>query len=98
MDNETAVLPDVPAEVREAARQAGGGWLYAVVGTHQGMPPPRYIKGAWRLDGNGELTGEYIANENYGRAIPVSGKCPMGFSGPRSGSSAPPSPGPAAAG
>jgi hypothetical protein len=78
MDMETVALPEVPAGVREAARQAGGGWLDVVVGAHQGLPPPRFVKGSWRLDENGELTGEYVANENYGRALPVRGGCPYG--------------------
>jgi hypothetical protein len=80
MENETALLlPDVPAQVREAARQAGGGWLDEVVGSHAPPVPLRYIKGSWRLDENGELTGEYVANEDYGRPVPRKG-CPFGYS------------------
>ena len=77
MDNETLLVrPVVSAEVREAARQAGGGWLDEVVGSHPPPVPLRYVKGAWRLDGNGELTGEYVANEEY--APPAPGKrCPF---------------------
>jgi hypothetical protein len=77
MSDETAVLPDVPAEIKEAARQAGGGWLDEVVGPHQQPVPLSAIKGAWRLGADGELTGEYVANQNFGR--PRGGGCPMGF-------------------
>ncbi len=78
MGNDTALVPPVvAAEVREAARQAGGGWLDEVVGSHAPPVPLRYVKGAWRLDENGELTGEYVANEEYGRPAPGK-RCPFG--------------------
>jgi hypothetical protein len=59
--------PEISPEIREAARAAGGGWLDEVVGTHKPPVPERFIKGAWRLDANGELTGEYVPNPDYGR-------------------------------
>jgi hypothetical protein len=67
MDEMTAARPEISAEIRAAARAAGGGWLDEVVGDHTPPVPPRYIKGAWRLGADGELTGEYIANPEYGR-------------------------------
>lgn len=59
--------PQVAEQVRELARQAGGGWLDEVVGDHdlaEGVPATA-IKGSWRLDANGDLTGEYVANPAY---------------------------------
>ena len=67
-------LPDVPAEVREAARQAGGGWLDEVVGNHQPPAPLSAVRGSWRLDANGDPTGDYMANPQFGR--PRRGRCP----------------------
>lgn len=67
LDGTTVALPEVSPEIREAARAAGGGWLDEVVGAHQPPVPQRFIKGAWRLDANGELTGEYVPNPDYGR-------------------------------
>jgi hypothetical protein len=79
MDETAAVRPEISAEIREAARAAGGGWLDEVVGDHQPPVPPRFIKGAWRLDASGELTGEYVPNPEYGRReirCPYSGSRP----------------------
>jgi hypothetical protein len=63
----TVNAPQLSDEIREQARLAGGGWLDEVVGTHDpSRPVPMTaIKGAWRLDENGELTGEYVANPTY---------------------------------
>jgi hypothetical protein len=75
--DETSVLPDLPAEVREAARQAGGGWIDEVVGNHTPPVPASAIKGSWKIDANGDLTGEFVANPEYGRRrvrCPYSGK------------------------
>lgn len=69
MDETTAALPEISAEIRKAARAAGGGWLDEVVGDHKPPVPQSHIKGAWRLDANGELTGEYVPNPDYGRRI-----------------------------
>lgn len=67
MDETTATRPEITPEIREAARAAGGGWLDEVVGSHHPPVDQRFIKGAWRIDANGDLTGEYIANPDYGR-------------------------------
>ena len=70
--------PQIPHELRELARKAGGGWLDEVVGDHDvsGEIPVSAIKGAWRLDANGDLTGEYVANPNYGKRR-QGGGCPF---------------------
>jgi hypothetical protein len=73
----TLPLPELSAEIKEAARQAGGGWLDEVVGNHPQPVPLSAIKGAWRLGPDGELTGEYVANPNYQR--PQRGGCPFGY-------------------
>lgn len=74
-DEERATLPEVPAMIKEQARQAGGGWLDEVVGGHQQPVPLSAIKGAWKLGADGELTGEYVANPNYRRM--TRGGCPF---------------------
>jgi hypothetical protein len=78
MDETTVARPEISSEIREAARAAGGGWLDEVVGDHEPPVPLRFIKGTWRLDANGELTGEYVANPEYGRRTV---RCP--YSGSR---------------
>ncbi|HEY4028609.1 MAG TPA: hypothetical protein VGO86_19435 [Candidatus Dormibacteraeota bacterium] len=75
-DEQTATLPEISAELRDAARQAGGGWLDEVVGNHAHPVPVTAIKGAWKLDANGELTGEYVANPNF-RRTRSGGGCPF---------------------
>jgi len=67
MDQTTVTRPEISSDIREAARAAGGGWLDEVVGDHEPPVPSRFIKGAWRLDADGELTGEYVPNPEYGR-------------------------------
>lgn len=74
MDEKTAVLPEVPTEIQEAARQAGGGWLDEVVTGHSSPGAPAAVKGSWRLDANGELTGEYVPNPRFGQ--PRRPRCP----------------------
>lgn len=74
-EERTATLPDVSPEIKQAARQAGGGWLDEVVGNHTPPVPLSAVKGAWRLGPDGELTGEYVANPDYGRS--QRGGCPF---------------------
>jgi hypothetical protein len=71
----TATLPEVSAEIKEAAREAGGGWLDEVVGNHAPPAPLSAVKGAWRLGPDGELTGEYVANPDF-RSVRRGG-CPF---------------------
>jgi hypothetical protein len=79
MDEKTAVRPDVSDEIRAAARQAGGGWLDEVAGDHAPPVPLSAVRGAWKLDANGELTGEYVANPDFS---PVRrSRCPYGRTG-----------------
>ncbi len=73
-DEERAPLPDVPVAIKEAAREAGGGWLDEVVGNHAPPVPISAIRGAWKLDASGELTGDYVVNPNFRRR--QGGGCP----------------------
>jgi hypothetical protein len=73
----TATLPVLSADIKEAARQMGGGWLDEVVGEHAPPVPLSAIKGAWRLGPDGELTGEYVANPDFRRM--QRGGCPFGY-------------------
>lgn len=74
-DEERGTLPEVPSAIKEAARQAGGGWLDEVVGGHEPPYPISAIRGAWKLDADGELTGEYVANPQFRRM--TRGGCPF---------------------
>ena len=48
-------------------RLLANGWLYKVESEYQFSEnvPPNAILGAWRLDSNGEIIGDFISNPNY---------------------------------
>jgi hypothetical protein len=76
-DGRAMGVSHLPQDLRAQARRAGGGWLDEVLGEHPpGSPIPlTAIKGSWRLDGNGVMTGEYIPNPLFG--LRRSGVCPL---------------------
>jgi hypothetical protein len=49
------------------ARRTPGGWVYAIDGRYDRdeAVPPQAIKGAWKVDENGRITGDFIPNPNY---------------------------------
>ena len=54
-------------EARDEAKRNPGGWVYAIDGRYDpdGRIPPQAIQGAWKVDENGEIVGEFIPNLNY---------------------------------
>lgn len=61
---------DIPEGVRKEARNIRDGWVYEIVGDYgpSDAVPPTAIKGAWRIDERGQVTGEYVANPNFASA------------------------------
>ena len=59
-----------PAELVAEARRVPGGWVYEVEAGYSATDavPPEAIRGAWAVDDEGNLTGEYRANSGYRRA------------------------------
>jgi hypothetical protein len=55
------------AEEVELARSNAGGWVYRVAGSFAPSDPvpPEAIVGAWKVDGQGDIIGHFIANERY---------------------------------
>ena len=55
------------AEMVEEARRVPGGWVYEIDGTFgpDEAVPPEAIRGAWAVDSDRTLTGEYEANPRY---------------------------------
>lgn len=43
------------------------GWVYAIDGdyTLDEAVPPQAIRGAWKVDANGVITGEFIPNHKF---------------------------------
>ena len=54
---------------REEAKQNPGGWVYKIEGnfTPEDAIPPEAIVGAWKVDDNGNITGDFIPNPNFRR-------------------------------
>jgi hypothetical protein len=68
---------ELPREVVEQAKTAGGGWYYEVVGEHGEPVPNEAIRGAWRVGPDGVLTGEYVPNPGFGGQRPAARGCPF---------------------
>ena len=66
LDTEKRSPPADPA-LREAARNTPGGWVYEIDGPNRpdAYTPPEAVKGGWRVDVDGELTGEYAPNPSF---------------------------------
>lgn len=52
---------------RDAARGSPGGYVYRIAGDFPPSEriPPQAIVGAWKVDAQGEIVGEFISNPNY---------------------------------
>jgi len=55
------------AEVIAEAKRDSNGHVYAIEGNYGPSEnvPPQAIKGAWKVDGNGNIVGNFIPNPNY---------------------------------
>ncbi len=55
-----------PAAIEEA-RRTPNGWVYKIDAAYDvsGDIPPEAIVGAWKVDENGEISGEFLENPNY---------------------------------
>ncbi|WP_427892658.1 hypothetical protein ACQHIV_07115 [Kribbella sp. GL6] len=60
-----------PAGLAAEAARNPGGWVYEIDGEWvddpDGYVPIEAIRGGWRVDDAGELTGEFVANKQHGR-------------------------------
>ncbi|HTK63782.1 MAG TPA: type VII secretion system-associated protein [Pseudonocardia sp.] len=71
MEDDQRPVPPLTDELRQAARENPGGWLYAVdPGVDpDGDVPPYAVIGAWQVDERGEVSEEFRHNPDY-RASP----------------------------
>jgi hypothetical protein len=55
-----------PGEVEEALRTPDG-WVYRIAGNFgpDDRVPPEAVIGAWKVDSQGKIIGDFIRNENY---------------------------------
>jgi len=60
------ILTPFPGEIAEAKRTPGG-WVYRIAGNFgpQDRVPPEAIVGAWKVDADGNISGDFINNKNY---------------------------------
>lgn len=60
------VASPLPGEIEEAKRNPNG-WVYRIAGSFAPNEPvpPEAIVGAWKVDAEGRIAGEFIANKNY---------------------------------
>jgi hypothetical protein len=58
---------EITDDVIKAARENPGGWVYKIEGQFcpQDHVPPEAVVGAWKVDDNGLLTGEFVSNPKY---------------------------------
>lgn len=61
--------PEITEGAIKEARKNPNGWVYAIDGSYDpfGAVPPEDIMGAWKVDKDGNITGEFITNPNYRR-------------------------------
>jgi hypothetical protein len=54
-------------EARAEAKLNPGGWVYAIEGEYgpTDAVPPHVIRGAWKVDEQGEIIGAFISNPNF---------------------------------
>jgi hypothetical protein len=59
------VIP-FPGEIEEAKRTPGG-WVYRIAGKFgpKDRVPPEAIVGAWKVDADGNISGDFINNKKY---------------------------------
>ena len=58
---------EVPPDLVAEAKNTPGSWVYEIVGDFgpQDKVPPTAIRGAWKVDDNGEIEGDFIPNEKF---------------------------------
>ena len=55
------------AKLIEEAKNHPNGWVYILDKEFDGKEevPPEFIRGAWKVDENGIIVGEFMPNPNY---------------------------------
>ncbi|WP_322027876.1 hypothetical protein [Burkholderia sp. BCC1977] len=61
------VKHEITPDVVQAARANPNGWVYKIEGAYGPTEyvPPEAVVGAWKVDSNGNLTGDFVENPKY---------------------------------
>ena len=65
MSNKEKIIPE-PQEIEEAKRNPDG-WVYRISGSYGPTEavPPEAIVGAWKVDKDGKIDGDFIPNPKF---------------------------------
>ncbi|WP_397447808.1 hypothetical protein [Polaribacter sp. R77954] len=57
----------ISLELIKEAKKHPNGWVYVLDKEYEGKEevPAKFIKGAWKVNESGEITGEFESNPNY---------------------------------
>lgn len=60
-------VPEISEQAKAEAKAQPNGWVYAIGGGYSDTEavPPQAIRGAWKVDAHGNITGEFKSNPNY---------------------------------
>jgi len=60
-------FPEITPELLAQAKRNAGGWVYVIDKKYDGSQkvPPEGVVGAWKVDDNGNIDGEFISNSKY---------------------------------
>lgn len=67
MQDGPPTVPEITEQAKAEAKSQPNGWVYAIGGGYNSTErvPPQAIRGAWKVDANGNITGEFKPNPNY---------------------------------
>ncbi len=57
----------ITSDLLEEAKKNPNGWVYVLDKEYDGKEevPPEFIQGAWKVNGNGEIEGDFMPNPKY---------------------------------
>lgn len=62
--------PEIPEPAIEEAKRNPSGWVYQIDGDYgpNDAVPREAVVGAWKVDEDGNIVGDFIPNPNYRRS------------------------------
>ena len=71
MHTDQPPVPIITEQAKAEAKANPNGWVYVISGGYNSSEavPPQAIQGAWKVDQNGNITGEFKPNPNFDPAF-----------------------------